>query len=789
MKLYELLWTNIKLFSAVLLAFILGQLIAGLWRRLYIEMKYRFEKSKIGNVLLEDILKKVIPVILPLILLVVLVALQQKYSFINFGKSEGYTGLVIGILTLYGILYVFLQFIINYTLQDRENDLYWGRSITQELLVQTLGYKFFGSAFFRLLLVYGVIYPYTSETIISVTEKLSITESSLQALWETSLFAIFILYIYLFLQSLSGMNILYDVHKKSRLMYLRWRIEERVTEEYMEKFKYAYKKNRYEFFFNPLFAETEDLKANEQQEMIMHILSEMFTGTEFTPGGWSMLERFTGDEENEQQNRLIYLYQFFIELFERLAKSSVHLKIDGLLKIYRIQDVAICKAIDSFIKTQNEKSESRDNIFIDELVDRYTQEKFGNKECTYFKLPVNIIMSITSWDDIEEIHKHITWQRGYKIIQKIRQENDGELTNSQRLLLGSYDAYLKKMLDHYKDYVDVLKGKSDFWFFGSLKRGAARENSLSNAIYLYMRDMAYTESDKEYFVFLAERLDYKYKAALVIYHMLYPISEHRWSKEVKLFRRIIDAGWADESIADEEVLEFVCTKIAESNIEHRIEGDLIRWIGHHIKIRQVNEKIMHRCLTDRYITYAKLLKLIYIFTDNASYPVNFYNFDFDKIEKPSGSNWGAEFLTEMLETPELLWERFFAKHVYQLCEKISYSDDDFARIRDFRVFWLNPIFNLDKSKFMELTKNHYLEKGIIEFLLLRLSTESYEYLIQGETSASFAARVKAIIKSENKEINKYVETLVSRANECRGPAISDWEVTRLINELQKLLDK
>lgn len=207
------------------------------------------------------------------------------------------------------------------------------------------------------------------------------------------------------------------------------------------------------------------------------------------------------------------------------------------------------------------------------------------------------------------------------------------------MLIESYDAYLQKMLDHYKDYTDVLKGKSHSWFLGSLKRGAAIENSLSNAIYLYMHDMTYTESDKEYFVFLAERLDYRYKAALVIYHMLYPIPEHGWSKEVKLFRRIIDAGWADKSIADEEVLEFVYTKIAESNIEHRIKGDLIQWIGHHIKIRQVNEKIMHRCLTDRYITYAKFLKLIYIFTDSASYPIHFYNFNFDsKIEKPSGSN-------------------------------------------------------------------------------------------------------------------------------------------------------
>jgi len=155
--------------------------IIKLWRRLYIEMKYRFEKNKIENILLQDILQKVITVILPLILLAVLAALQQKYSIIKFGKSEGYTELVIGILTLYGILYVFLQFIINYTLQDRKNDLYWGRSITQELFVQTLGFKFFGSIFFKLLLVYGVIYPYTSEALVSAMEKLSITESFLQA--------------------------------------------------------------------------------------------------------------------------------------------------------------------------------------------------------------------------------------------------------------------------------------------------------------------------------------------------------------------------------------------------------------------------------------------------------------------------------------------------------------------------------------------------------------------------------------------------------------------------------
>lgn len=789
MKLFELIWTNIKLFSAVLLAFILGQIIVGIWRRLYIEMKYRFEKSKIGNVLLEDVLKKVIPVILPLTLLAVLVALQQKYSFVNFGDSDGYPGLVIGILTLYGMLYAFLQFIINYTLQDRKSDLYWGRSITQELFVQTLGFKIFGSAFFRLLLICGVIYPYTRKSLVSVMVKLSITEGSLQALWETSLFIIFILYIYLFLQGLSGMNILYDVHRKNRLVHLRWRIEERVTEEYVRNFKYAYKENRYEFFFDPLFAEAEDLEADEQQEMIIHILNEIFTRTEFSPGGWSVLERFTGDEENEQQYRPIYLYNFFTELFKRLAKSSVNLKLDRLLDIHRIQDIAICKSIDSFIKTQNEKSESPNDVFIGELSDRYAKEEFGSKECTYFKLPAKIMKSIISWDDLEKIHEHITQQRGYKIIKKVCQENDGELTDSKRLLIESYDAYLQKMLDHYKDYTDVLKGKSHSWFFGSLNRGATIENSLSNAIYLYMRNMSCTESDKEYFVFLAKRLDYKYKVALVIYHILYPTPEHGCSKEVKLFRRIIEASWTGESIADEEALEFVCTKIAESNIGHRIKGNLIRWIVHHIKIRQVNEKIMNRCLTDRYITYAKLLKLIYIFTDSASYPFDFYNFDFDKIEKPFGSNWGAEFLTEMLETPELLRERFFAKHVYQLCEKISYSDDDFARIRDFRVFWLNPIFNLDKSKFMELTKNHYLEKGIIEFLLLCLSTKSYEYLIQGETSASFVARVKAIIKSENKEVNKYMETLVSRANECREPAISDWEVTRLINEFQKLLDK
>lgn len=104
---------------------------------MYTRMNILLLNNRVGKYFFKTgIFKTIITVIFPLVVMALLVALQQNYDFIQFGNKDNYNALVISILTLYGILYTFLQFTIGYALQNK-NDKYWGRSITKEIFLIT----------------------------------------------------------------------------------------------------------------------------------------------------------------------------------------------------------------------------------------------------------------------------------------------------------------------------------------------------------------------------------------------------------------------------------------------------------------------------------------------------------------------------------------------------------------------------------------------------------------------------------------------------------------------------
>src|SRR5699024_11680476 len=70
---------------------------------------------------------------------------------------ENPISLVIAILTIYGILYAFIQFAIGYANQ-KESDKYWGRSSMEKLLLQHVEFVIFHSNFFKFLLIYSVFF-------------------------------------------------------------------------------------------------------------------------------------------------------------------------------------------------------------------------------------------------------------------------------------------------------------------------------------------------------------------------------------------------------------------------------------------------------------------------------------------------------------------------------------------------------------------------------------------------------------------------------------------------------
>ncbi|MGE8036748.1 hypothetical protein [Lysinibacillus sp. NPDC093692] len=278
MDLTKLIKENIQISFAVALSLFFIQIFI---MQVYTSLRNKLMYTNFWKYLTErNISRTITYVVLPIVLLSSLTAFQQKYGIIQLGKEDNYIALVISILTLYGILYTFLQFTIGYALQNK-NDKYWGRSITKDFILKRLGFEIFKSTFFKILLLYAVIYPTISKTTILRIKNFNIPLSNTipQAFWEVSVSFIYILYAYLFLQSLSSMKTLYNTLER-RDSRLEWKIESAVAEEYKYYFDYSYKNNR-DYFLNKLFDELKPLDQKEQGKMLMYILGEIFSSESF----------------------------------------------------------------------------------------------------------------------------------------------------------------------------------------------------------------------------------------------------------------------------------------------------------------------------------------------------------------------------------------------------------------------------------------------------------------------------------------------------------------------------
>ncbi|WP_375121346.1 hypothetical protein [Paenibacillus sp. CR_12] len=613
------------------------------------------------------------------------------------------------------------------------------------------------------------------------------------ALWNVCVVMILILYVYLFIKSLYGITILQNI-QENRRSGLHLDIEKVVAEEYQKAFAYSYKKHN-NYFLKKLLKELHHLGRDENREMIMHVLDSVanIVGTKLK---WRPLLKVLDQHSNKYNRMPVYLYRTFTELFQKIEEDNIELSLDDLLKIYtQTHNIIYIILIDS--------NDKKNRLILTEIINLYSTHNNwlytpNNKECTYFQLPLAIKNRISSYEDIENIHKNIKNTKGYNYILEINKYSLSKLADKEKSFVESYTNYIYTLLEYYKDYLDELHkdNYSEFWrVFDSHTRREITDQEedyieyISSTIYNYILRLECDENNKKFILVLLRKLSYKYRVAFIFHHMLYPGPFWKWKNEVLYFRQIIERSWDDDRITDYHVVEFVCNKIKDSDIGYRIEPELINWIAQNVRIDKLTEQILNRCLTDNYIPYAKFLKIMFIFSEGNYYLFDFYRSDLNHVEYRHGWDWKIDVIHELLQTPQLLEESFFSQHVFAFCKQVSYSLDHFITENDFRVFLIHPTFKLSEGQFDDLINNG-ARKGIIEFLVLKLNKSEYYYLHKGNRANHFLARVEEIIDQENKSIEDYVRNLVARARSI-GANISAISVTRqdsLIKCLHKLFD-
>lgn len=468
-------------------------------------------------------------------------------------------------------------------------------------------------------------------------------------------------------------------------------------------------------------------------------------------------------------------------LYKKIEETKIDLSLSDLLNIWNLQAIAINKSL--VIEKDKGKYEKIYNVFSTYNNDRSYSEN-------YFTLPLEIKKKVLSYNDVEIVHDWITRRELYDYALDLF-NNTTKISNEfETFFSNSYEKYLRELLGLYNKFVDSIKNNEYSHFWGAISSSYNSEfmdSQTSEIIIDYMINLECTEQNKKYVLFLTRKMKLKYKVTLVFYHMLYTGPSWEWRNEVVFFRRIVQPEWNSETIYSKAILDYVCHRISKSNIGHRIEKDLIIWISQHINISRFNEKIIERCLMERYLSPTKFLEFIYIFSEKNSQPIGFYDFDFTQVKNTNHRRWEIDLLSDIVSSPRLLKVDFFVSHLIYFCRNISYTTEDYIYEDDYRVFFCNIHFNLSEMDFYALFYNERPGKGIVEYLILKLPEITYEYLMSGILTSYYANRVRDIIQKENKSIQEYVEDLVKKTNECSTTTISVLDKENIVGKIRYLI--
>lgn len=771
---------NIKIIFGVLIIYLVCQEISDkvLWR-----IKWRLKDSKIlNNMIVNNVLKCIVSYSV----ISYLVSLQEMYNFINLNIKNDNSTLIIGILTVYGIFYTFVQFSISYALQNGK-DKYWGRSKTKSLFEQYIEFEFFKSLIFKVLLIMAVTIPLLN---IEKIKYINSYKNFIIALWGVSVFSVYLLYILLFVRSLFIMEILF-IMQEGRDNYLKGIIKKKIIEEYKSFFenRQSYKNNG---FIEVLFEEVRNLDKREEKEMLFEVLNNFMDHYEKIQ--YNQMHGIKAGKRRKRKDRdeFLYmknfLYSIFEEIWHNIEEQKIESNFNEMLKIYKKQDRLIFNQIKIYCLV-NKNSE-----IIKEILATYNYNSLSYfNSVTYFQVPKIIWNNIAKYKEIVEINDYFRKRVITKELFERFVEND-KLTDDENRLIIEYKTYLRRVLKKGNEICNQL-GKYDLInMLGKYELNKDRRTisqNIQNEICDYIISLEYNNSNKEYIKFLLKELDYKYTIIVILYMMLYTGGGDylKWQKDIFFLKDISKHNWEYEKINAQNNMDFICKFIEKSPIGHKIEVDLILWIIKNINSK-ITESIIKQC--NERLTYAKFLKLKYIFFEKTNYytEFSFDNINSDNLKQDKWDDWRVDFLTEMLRTPSILKNEFFDIHQFKFFEKFLYNSipQCIYETEDFRMFYINIYYEMNKEEFYRIIKMQgVIRKGIYEFLILNINNKNYNYLFSNNKSSKFfLSQVKNILDGSNISIEDYINDLVNKATECSSRKISINEKERIIFKLRSL---
>ncbi len=194
-----------------------------------------------------------------IILLFIFTILQEKMQFIRIPLNCDPIVLTVAIYTMYGIFVSFIQFLISYS-STNNRDLYWGKSKTKLIIMDSIEYRVFNSTLFRMLLLYLSVY-----SILDLKKMFLLSEyhGYANSLFYVSITIIIIEFIVLFIKGLMISNVLFYVQEDRDRINIQ--IKRNIFNEYQLIFNESIKSHDYDFV-EILFADLSNIEKSQREK-------------------------------------------------------------------------------------------------------------------------------------------------------------------------------------------------------------------------------------------------------------------------------------------------------------------------------------------------------------------------------------------------------------------------------------------------------------------------------------------------------------------------------------------
>ncbi len=737
-----------------------------------------------------------------IILLFIFTVLQEKTQFIRIPLNCDPIVLTVAIYTMYGIFVSFIQFLISYS-STNNRDLYWGKSKTKLIIMDSIEYRIFNSTLFRMLLLYLSVYSILDfKKMFLVSKYYGYAES----FFYVSITIIMMEFIVLFIKGLMISNVLFYVQEDGDRITNQ--IERNIFNEYQLLFNESIKSNDYDFV-EIIFSELSNIEKSQRGEMIYSVLCHVYSWYKWI---WEnqdkkilvSLEKIL--KRSEKQNsyyKLASLRSINSNFWNQYEQSELELPFEELLKIYTKQEDLMFHFIQKESGGDKEKFSSM-------FTTVYETDNTSLDEIKFFCFPAAVWKALSSQKDIISLCDSARNLQMMEMLYHSIESSDYCCTESLReKVIELYSDFIVNVLGKEKEIImqmdnrkieytlDIKSWKEDKKNFDQRRDTSEvyinfREElkkSFKYKLLEYFIELENNELNQSFIKKLGAFMEVKYIMFFITYRILYTGPDYsKWKTEILFFKDIISSRYYEDNIVGKRNVDFVVKAIADDNIGHighRISSDLIKWIFHNIN-SQINENIVKGCSEREYLSLAIFISFKYIFKEGNIYyssleDANFLN---DEIR--------IKFINEISKIRGVMGEKYFIEAVYFIYgyQKNQIEIDKLIPNGNFETFMIVSNF-INMKMMMEYINTHEWigNEGVFKFLLIKFSEFEYQKLLSSldsEVQQKLARQYERMLSQSPKTVDEYIDDLCIRAS-ILGNEIPQHRKDKAINILRSLI--